>query len=381
LNRISKMVWLNLKLFFRSTINHLQLTNQLFHFFTFPLFHFICVEIAGFSAYIYTVKQAVKLSIEKISTKKGPLELVSVNCCVCKSDEARIIGVGEDFEYRTSPDVFAARQCHSCGLVYLNPRPAVSQFDRIYPPTYHAFDFSAKEFGFVHKVRSRLEANRLLTLCKGLPDDAKILDVGCGDGFHLSLLRDFGNKNWILEGLDASPKAVEAANKSGIKVHLGTSENNDLPENTYDLAFLIQTIEHVEKPNEVLPAICRVLKPNGKLIIVTDNTDSLDFKLFSNGYWGGYHFPRHWNLFNRSALTQLAEKSGFAVAEMTTIVSPVNWVYSVHNALADAGAPKFFINQFTLKSTISLGVFTILDMILQKLGRGALLRATLKKKI
>ena len=95
---------------------------------------------------------------------------------------------------------------------------------------------------------------------------------------------------------------------------------------------------------------------------------------------GGYHFPRHWNLFNRRALTELAEKSGFAVKEMTTIVSPVNWVYSIHNALVDANAPKFLINQFTLKSTVSLGVFTILDMILQKLGRGALLRAILTKK-
>lgn len=332
-----------------------------------------------FSAYIYRVKQAVKLSVEVNSDKKDSLELVNVNCCVCDSDQAIVAGVGEDFEYRTSRDVFAAMQCESCGLVYLNPRPSVSEFERIYPPSYHAFDFSAEEFGFVHKVRSRLEANRLLALCKSLDDDAKILDVGCGDGFHLRLLRDFGNKNWTLEGLDASEKAAEVANKSGIKVHLGTAEENDLPENTYDLAFLIQTIEHVEKPELVLPAICKLLKKGGRLVIVTDNTDSFDFKLFKSGYWGGYHFPRHWNLFNRHALTKLAEKSGFEVAEIKTIVSPVNWVYSIHNALVDMNAPKFLINQFTLKSTVSLGVFTILDIILQKIGRGALLRAVLRK--
>jgi ubiquinone/menaquinone biosynthesis C-methylase UbiE len=336
------------------------------------------VENLRFSAYIQSVKQAETLpAIEKIKQ----LKLVNVDCCVCNSHDATVAGIGEDFEYRTSNDVFVAMQCNRCGLVYLNPRPDVSEFDRIYPPTYHAFDFSAEEFGFVHKVRSRLEANRLLALCKGFGDDAKILDVGCGDGFHLRLLREFGNKNWTLEGLDASEKAAEVARKSGVSVHLGTAENNDLPENTFDLAFLIQTIEHVEKPNEVLPAICRVLKPNGKLIIVTDNTDSIDFRLFRNGYWGGYHFPRHWNLFNRNALATLAEKSGFIVEKIETVVSPVNWVYSIHNALVDLNAPKFLINQFTLKSTISLGIFTILDIILQKFGRGALLRATLKKKI
>jgi hypothetical protein len=43
-------------------------------------------------------------------------------------------------------------------------------------------------------------------------------------------------------------------------------------------------------------------------VIVTDNTDALDFKIFKGGYWGGYHFPRHWNLFNRKSLTKLAGK-------------------------------------------------------------------------
>lgn len=325
------------------------------------------------------MKQAVRLSPEPKPEPKNSLELVHAVCCVCGSDDADCVGVGEDFEYRTSADVFAAMQCKSCGLVYLNPRPSVSEFDRIYPPSYHAFDFSEKDYGFVFKVRSRLEANRLLSFCKDLPADAKILDVGCGDGFHLRLLRDFGEKNWTLEGLDASEKAAGAAAKSGIKVHLGTAEENDLPAENYDLAFLIQTVEHVEKPEKVLPAIHKLLKKGGRLVVVTDNTDSLDFKLFKNGYWGGYHFPRHWNLFNRGALTKLAEKSGFEIAEIKTIVSPVNWVYSFHNWLVDANAPRFLIDQFTLKSTVSLGVFTMLDIVLQKLGRGALLRAVLKK--
>jgi len=112
---------------------------------------------------------------------------------------------------------------------------------------------------------------------------------------------------------------------------------------------------------------------------VTDNTDSLDFGLFKRGYWGGYHFPRHLNLFNKSSLTKLALKTGLLVEGLTTIVSPVNWVYSIHNALVDNRAPKFLINRFTLKSFVSLSAFTMLDMILQKAKRGALLRATLQK--
>jgi ubiquinone/menaquinone biosynthesis C-methylase UbiE len=308
------------------------------------------------------------------------LSLTSARCCVCDADDAAPIGVGTDYEYRTSDDTFLAMQCHLCGLVYLNPRPSVSEFSTIYPPTYHAFDFSEKDFGLVYKIRSRLEAKRLLELCKDLPTDARILDVGCGDGFHLNLLKKYGEKTWQLEGIDIDTRAAEMAEKSGLRVHVGSVEEINLPENSFDLAFMIQTIEHVEKPEKVLSAVQKILKPNGKLVIVTDNTDSIDFKFFKGAYWGGYHFPRHWNLFNRHSLKKLAQKTGFDVAELKTIVSPVNWVYSIHNSLVDWNAPRFLINRFTLKSTVSLSAFTALDIVLQKLGRGALLRAILRKK-
>ena len=307
------------------------------------------------------------------------LKLTRVKCCVCESNDAKRVGAGEDFEYRTSPDTFQAVQCNSCGLVYLNPRPDVSEFETIYPPTYHAFDFSEKDFGIVYKIRSRLEAKRLLSWCEDLPVDARILDVGCGDGFHLNLLKQYGKKGWRLEGIDFDKRAVEMAETSGLKVHLGSIETLDLPKDAYDLAFMIQTIEHLEKPFEILAAIKSVLKTGGKLVIVTDNTDSLDFKLFKNGYWGGYHFPRHWNLFNQNSLAKLAEKVGFEIAGLTTQVSPVNWVYSIHNWLVDSEKPRWLINQFTLKSTVSLSVFTSLDIVLQKFGKGALLRAILQK--
>jgi len=312
---------------------------------------------------------------------KTKLNLVPAKCCVCGSNDAVEIGKGEDYEYYSSSDTFSAMECTSCGLVYLNPRPSVSEFEKIYPSNYHAFDFSKKKFGFVYKVRSRLEARRSLSRCRNLPDNARILDVGCGDGFHLSLLREYGKKNWTLEGIDLDRRAIKAATQSGLKVHLGSVEEIDLPNENYDLIFMIQTIEHVEKPDAVLRAIHKLLRKGGRLVIVTDNTDSIDFKFFRRHHWGGYHFPRHWNLFNRHSLTKLAENKGFEIEDFTTIVSPVNWVYLIHNWLVDHKKPKWLINRFTLKSSLSLFVFTALDFLLQKIGKGALLQATLRKPL
>lgn len=311
---------------------------------------------------------------------RQPMKLVPVpTCCVCGTSAAQEIAAGPDYEYATSSEIFRAKQCTDCGNVYLDPRPDVSEFERIYPPEYHSLAFTADNFSLVHRVRSRLEARRLLRYCEGVGEDARILDVGCGDGFHLNLLRRFGRPGWTLEGVDIDARAVEMAEKAGITIHQGTIEDLDLPADSYDVVYTIQTVEHVAHPDEVLAAIHRVLEPGGRLVIVTDNTRSVDFGLFRRSYWGGYHFPRHWNLFNPNALTRLAHRTGFEVEDIQTIVSPVNWVYSVHNGLVDKGAPKWLVDQFSLKSPVSLGIFTVVDMALQRTGRGALLNAYLRK--
>lgn len=308
-----------------------------------------------------------------------PLKLEAVTCAVCGSDEVTPIAVGEDFEYRTSPDAFLAVQCNRCSLVYLHPRPAMSELDRIYPADYHAFDFSADRYGFVYKVRRKLEAKRLLKACKGLGPNARILDVGCGDGFHLKLLKDFGPKTWQLEGIDMSAQAAAMGQHHGLQIHQGIVQTIDLPPASYDLAFMIATIEHVDHPQAVLAAVRHLLKPGGRVVIVTDNTDTLDFKWSKGRHWGGYHFPRHWNLFNPKTIRRLAQRTDMEVAEMGTIVSPVNWVYSIRNLLLDWGAPPWLIQQFSLSSTLSLGVLTLFDMVQQALGHGALIRAVLRR--
>jgi SAM-dependent methyltransferase len=263
--------------------------------------------------------------------------------------------------------------------VYLDPRPAVSELGRIYPPEYHAFNFDAEHFGLVYRVRARLEARRLLAALEGLPISAHVLDVGCGDGFHLDLLRQYGPLQWHLFGVDIDSRAVTAASSKELNVHQGSVLDLDLPADFFDAVLLIATIEHVADAPAVLRSVRRLLRAGGRVVVVTDNTDSLDFRLAKRRYWGGYHFPRHWNLFNRRSLTLLAEQSGFKVRSMRTLVSPVNWTYSVRNALDDLGAPPWLVRRFTLGSPVALAAFTVFDLVHKLAGRGALLQAVLVK--
>ena len=306
------------------------------------------------------------------------LQLEAVDCCICGSRASMPLAIGEDFEYRTSDDSFLVRRCDDCSLVYLDPRPAASEFGRIYPSNYHAFAFTKESFGLVHRVRERLEARRMLRATRGLGDGATILDVGCGDGFHLDLLRRYGNPSWRLLGVDLDPRAVQRARSRGLQVLLGGLDDVGVEHGSVDLALCIQTIEHVADPAALLLGVRRVLRPEGRALIVTDNTGSLDFRLFQHRHWGGYHFPRHWNLFDKTSIGKLALKSGLKVESLQTITSPVNWTYSVRNWIDDWGGPRWLVNCFSLGSPVSLAVFTVWDLGHQLFGRGALLRVVVR---
>ncbi|MBX9787391.1 MAG: class I SAM-dependent methyltransferase [Pirellulales bacterium] len=305
--------------------------------------------------------------------------LVSARCCICDRDDGEPEAVGEDFEYRTSDDTFLAFRCPTCGLVYLNPRPSIDAIDRIYPANYHAFDFSPEHFGLVYRVRRWLEARRLLRYAKGLGNGARILDVGCGDGFHLRLLRDFGNPTWHLEGVDLDLRAVQAARDAGQTVHAGDLEQLRLAAASYDLVLLVMTIEHLAEPAVVLREVARLLKPGGAVIVVTDDASSPSCRLFRGRYWGGYHFPRHWYLFDRHSLALLARLVGLEPVAIESMMSPVNWTYSFHNLLVDWGAPRWLAKRFSLKAPVMLTAFTALDQLLSWLGYGSLLCARLQR--
>lgn len=309
------------------------------------------------------------------------LRLVPTLCNLCGTDDSEPIAVGEDFEYQTSPDQFLMVCCRRCGLIYLNPRPAESEFARIYPDHYHVFAFQPEQFGLIYKVRRRLEAHRLLKWCRGLPARARILDVGCGDGFHLKLLRDFGRPGWTLEGVDLDSRAVKAATTAGLTVHQGELAKLHLPEASYDLIILIMTIEHLADPLSMLREVERLLTPGGRVGIITDHADSPDFTLFGGRHWGGYHFPRHWNLYTRKTLQRLGEQAGLHTERITTDFTPVNWTYSFRNWLQDWGGPKWLVRSLSLESAPALAAFTLLDIPLAMLGQGGMLRASFRKGV
>jgi len=134
----------------------------------------------------------------------------------------------------------------------------------------------------------------------------KVLDIGCGNGGYLSVLKESG---WKVYGLDFSQKAVNfAKNKRGLtRVKQGNAETLKYPDNFFDLVTMNHLIEHLSNPKKALIEAKRVLKKGGILAITTPNYSSFNAKIFVKN-WFPLETPRHLFLFETLTLRKMIER-------------------------------------------------------------------------
>jgi SAM-dependent methyltransferase len=113
--------------------------------------------------------------------------------------------------------------------------------------------------------RLRWTIDTFLPSCSG----KRILEIGCGDGKLLSLLKAANE----VYGIDASGSGVEKCAAKGIQVLCLDAGSVPLPfpNDHFDFVIILETLEHMMNPYYALLEIRRVLKENAKLICSVPN--------------------------------------------------------------------------------------------------------------
>ena len=284
------------------------------------------------------------------------------NCCVCNLDDSTIISEGIDFEYETVEDNFTFSKCNKCGHVFLNPRPTPSSLKQIYPNNYGNYSNSQK-FSLSFAVKSYLEYFFIKKLYKTGNEPTSILDVGCGDGRLLNIIKKTVSTKCKLEGIEISDYASINAKKAGFGVITGSIESINLEPNKYDYIFMIQVIEHLHMPVNSIIKLKKSLKKGGILVIETPDTDCLDYKIFRKRYWGGFHYPRHFNLFNKNNLSKLITDNKLVLLKSYNKLQPVHWIWSFHHILKEKIGINKFTNSFNIKNPFWIIFFSFIDFI------------------
>jgi len=161
--------------------------------------------------------------------------------------------------------------CEGCGLVYLNPRNTVEDYDYYYQnfdnPGFDKKSLNkidllnadyAKELEFIaENIIKRL----------GFPSkDIKILDCGCGNGLLLYMFKKLGYTN--ITGLEPAVELVKYAHDVlDINLSQGTVSNNNLETNSFDLVISTSMLDHFHlvSPIDELKAMRSFLRYGGHI--------------------------------------------------------------------------------------------------------------------
>ncbi|HEX2762900.1 MAG TPA: class I SAM-dependent methyltransferase [Allosphingosinicella sp.] len=98
-----------------------------------------------------------------------------------------------------------------------------------------------------------------------LPADARILEIGCGTGHNLLMLRRFGKVDAI--EIDAEARAVASKRLGRDVLSAPLPELTGIADGAYDLVAILDVLEHVDADRAALTSIARKLKPGGRILI------------------------------------------------------------------------------------------------------------------
>ena len=105
-------------------------------------------------------------------------------------------------------------------------------------------------------------------------EDKQVLDAGCGTGFGTAILSE--RRPSRLVGVDISEEAVDRAGDLAPRAdELRQADIRELPfaDSTFDVVVCFEVIEHIDRQDEALDELRRVLRPTGCLLISSPNRD------------------------------------------------------------------------------------------------------------
>lgn len=203
-------------------------------------------------------------------------------------------------------------KCGDCGLVKTEIDIDALKLDAIYDETYfeggQADGYAA--YGASRPV-IRKQAKRILRLLDRHRTGNRLLEVGCAYGFFL----EEAAQSYEATGIDLSAHAVAQAKARGLDARVGTIASTELPAASFDAVAVLETIEHLPSPFEVLSQAARVSKPGAALIVSTGDIDSILGRLCGKS-WRLMTPPQHLYFFSRQTLAELARRTGWEPVHM-----------------------------------------------------------------
>lgn len=179
------------------------------------------------------------------------------NCRVCESCKVQFL-CNTHREHNGRRTTIYHYRCKACGSVFVANAFSIEDLDEAYSGLDMDSYYSAIQVENLKKMDTAVDY-----LLSVVPINAKILDIGTGNGLFMKCLRNAGFTDvWGHEFF--SPISTEAADNM-----YHDYDYASVPSDHFDLVVLLDVAEHVINPSLLFNACARILKLGGLLYIHT----------------------------------------------------------------------------------------------------------------
>ncbi len=264
-----------------------------------------------------------------------------VDCPLCGEAGRRLL---PHLRYETPEGLLRLWRCGECGLVFQSPRLTQEELSLRLSSSY----FEEGGYSGGHHARSyfdpdeiaekRRHAFAVLDEIHSMTDGRRLLEVGAAGGHFLLAARERG---FSVAGVELSPYAAkEAQSRYGLDLCVGQLGDAAFPEDSFDVLYLNDVLEHVPDPVDFLGEARRVLAPGGIFYgLIPTYIDSLPTRVSLlaialrdrlhrlRGVPVGPPFlPEPWHLweFNSATLRRLFARCGYDLVSMRSFMPSIS---------------------------------------------------------
>ncbi len=251
---------------------------------------------------------------DKLGRSFTPEHLEQVACFRCDDEGAELFAV----------DPFAARQCRSCGLVFISPRLNEAGRTALYdaPEYFQGKVYSegedSDEGGMATALQRTWISGRLALLAEHGVSTGNLVEVGCAYGMFAEAAIAQGFSVSAVEF--SADGAEQTRERLGIEVHHGELLTSPHGEASADVLVAWDVLEHVPNPAEFLSRAFEVVRPGGVVAFSLPYVTSLPARMLKGRWWTLRPDEHLWH-FSPETVTLALRDAGFNHVDVIT--SPV----------------------------------------------------------
>lgn len=228
-----------------------------------------------------------------------------------------------------SQELFHLVDCRSCGFRFTNPRPAANDLDRFYQSDDYISHSNASRTvrDRLYQSARRWTLERKLRLIRRYEPSGRVLDVGCGTGEFLALLKSQG---YLVRGVEPSDKARKQAIANHALAIVPVLDAVPHLER-FQVVTLWHVLEHLPDPHETLKKLFVFVSDGGLLILAVPDRASWDAWYYGSD-WAAWDVPRHLSHFCQFNIHALLREHGFEIVRTKRM-----WLDALYVAILSEG--------------------------------------------